>query len=348
MRYSLAEPILQDYAVTTLGLKPHKSASVLVVDDEPSMRSIISSSYSEQGYHVYEAASESEAIALCNSINPDLLVTDVRMPDGDGRTLVERVRSNASLDPIIFCMSSFRDMSAPEVYSRGIDQFFQKPVDLETLLSASTHFLSHRRKRTLRAATLAKGAQESLNMLLSCIKDYLVVLNERGTLLECSHSVNVLNGGNIASPSFSSLLADPNHFTYKIWPSIVSGETDVHTLILSANSKKPVVAEFVFTPGCWMGGSAIFALGRSVLPEESDDASNSTQINSQLTMQARLEMARNAASEARLQLHAIAGYASMLESATDGTREKRYIQSILKSVSSSQNHTTDILDLVSF
>ena len=329
----------------------YQQPSVVVVDDEPTIRSILSSSYADQGYQVYEASCEGEAIALCKKVTPDLLVTDVRMPNGDGRTLVEKVRSNEDLDPIIFCISSFRDMSQPEIFSRGIDQFFQKPVCLETLLNASHHFLSHRRKRRSHGMRNYVAAKESVSTLLTYLKDYLVVTDENGVILEHSDSFRKLRKENsqrsLKGRMFSTTISPSEYadFCRTEWPQIVNGEIETTSVCLETPSGETQCVEFLWTEGVWFGSKAFFALGRAQSKQSELEENLQKNCNYKIaTAQAKLEIIQNSATEIRLQLHAIAGYASMLESSAPGPREKRFVQSILKSTSTAHGNITDVID----
>jgi CheY-like chemotaxis protein len=320
---------------------------VLIVDDEPSMRALLVSAYAEIGYEVFEASSEQEALALCAQQKPHLLVTDVRMPEGDGRTLVEKIRNLPNVNPVIFCMSSFRDMTPPEVFNRGIDQFFPKPLCLETLLSASKHFLSRTEFR-LSTEMHNSPVPSALSELLQSLKDFLVVLGQDGIILECSHSFHKLHGVSPVGRLFSACLpnSETTHFMHDVWPNIANGSIESTLHNLRTPKTQNSIVEFQWTQGEWLGHKAILGLGKPA--ESASSAPENTlhkQIRNPKQIHAKMEMIHNAAMEARLQLHAIAGYASLLESKAPSTREHRFVQSILKNVSCTQNTLTDVIEL---
>ena len=70
-----------------------RQPSVLVVDDDPTFCAIMSEILKMYHVRVYTATSAEEALQLLTSITPDLILTDVMMPDVDGLTLVRQIRS---------------------------------------------------------------------------------------------------------------------------------------------------------------------------------------------------------------------------------------------------------------
>ena len=67
-------------------------ARLLVVDDEPNIRELLSASLRYAGFEVATAADGQQALALADSFRPDLLVLDVMMPGLDGYGVVRRLR----------------------------------------------------------------------------------------------------------------------------------------------------------------------------------------------------------------------------------------------------------------
>ena len=69
---------------------------VLVVDDEPQIRRFLSVSLGLHEYTVIEAQTGNEAIRLCTTAQPDLVILDLGLPDMDGREVLSRPRMVAS------------------------------------------------------------------------------------------------------------------------------------------------------------------------------------------------------------------------------------------------------------
>ena len=111
--------------------------NVLVVDDEDLVRRLARRMLTDAGYHVVEAAHGREALEIVARGDPaiDLVVTDVVMPDIDGRELGLRLGRNAPRLPIAY-ISAF---SASDIFHRGSPRpeapFLQKPFNAVQLVA---------------------------------------------------------------------------------------------------------------------------------------------------------------------------------------------------------------------
>src|SRR3712207_1617411 len=77
-------------------------ARLLVVDDEPNIRELLSASLRYAGFEVETAADGQQALAMATSFRPDLLVLDVMMPGLDGFGVVRRLRESGRHTPVLF------------------------------------------------------------------------------------------------------------------------------------------------------------------------------------------------------------------------------------------------------
>jgi DNA-binding response OmpR family regulator len=106
--------------------------SVLVADDDPAMRSLVSDELKEEGYRVLQVADGNAALECVGQASPDLIVTDLRMPQG-GMELVARLRASAPSTPIVL-MTAFGDKATESLaYKWGVSAFFNKPVRMAKL-----------------------------------------------------------------------------------------------------------------------------------------------------------------------------------------------------------------------
>jgi CheY-like chemotaxis protein len=109
---------------------------VMVVDDDPAIRSYLTQIMEHEGYQVAQAENGRRALDLAQEKRPDLITMDLRMPDMDGRTAIASLRADVGLRQIPIIVISVH----PERERAGGDAFFEKPVDEEDLL-ASTRLL---------------------------------------------------------------------------------------------------------------------------------------------------------------------------------------------------------------
>jgi two-component system, NtrC family, response regulator HydG len=109
---------------------PHK---VLVVDDEPTARSALSSFLSSLGYSVEVAADGAAAWQQIAESVPELVVTDLDMPNMNGIGLLQAVRDKHGSLPVIVVTSAAELQPAVEAMRAGATDYLQKPVDLDEL-----------------------------------------------------------------------------------------------------------------------------------------------------------------------------------------------------------------------
>ena len=109
------------------------NARVLVVDDEPSVREMVSDALSLAGYSCQIAADGFEAIQILKREKFDLLVSDVNMPKISGYELVERLRANGNSIPVIFLTARLEKPDVAKGFRLGADDYIGKPFSLEEL-----------------------------------------------------------------------------------------------------------------------------------------------------------------------------------------------------------------------
>jgi DNA-binding response OmpR family regulator len=110
---------------------------VLIVDDEPDLREILAEELQDQGFEVMQASSGSEAWDLLKTIRFEIVVSDIRMPHGDGLTLLKNIRSGTlEKPPIVFLLSGFSDLNESEAQEIGARNIFAKPFQLRTITTA--------------------------------------------------------------------------------------------------------------------------------------------------------------------------------------------------------------------
>jgi two-component system OmpR family response regulator len=125
------------------GLEP---ARVLVVDDEATIRDLLSGSLRFAGFEVVTAASGAEAVRAAACYRPDLILLDVMMPDGDGFEVARRLGAGPRGMPVVFLTA--RDEVADRVagLNLGADDYVTKPFSLDEVLARVRAVLSRTRQ----------------------------------------------------------------------------------------------------------------------------------------------------------------------------------------------------------
>ncbi|MGN9908501.1 response regulator transcription factor [Phytohabitans sp. LJ34] len=110
-------------------------ARLLVVDDEPTLRELLSATLRFAGFTVASAATGAEALTAAARQAPDLVLLDIMLPDMEGFDVVRRLRERGRPVPVLFLTA--RD--APEDKINGLtlggDDYVTKPFDLEELIA---------------------------------------------------------------------------------------------------------------------------------------------------------------------------------------------------------------------
>ena len=109
-------------------------ACVLIVEDEFLVRMILSEYLRDAGYQVIEACDADEALVLMESIVPDLIISDVRMPGSiDGLGLLKVIRKTRPTLPVIITSAHLQPTLA---LASGATQFLPKPYSQEAVVKA--------------------------------------------------------------------------------------------------------------------------------------------------------------------------------------------------------------------
>jgi len=109
---------------------------IIVVDDEPKQRSILNTILTKEGYNVYEASNGKEALNIIKQRNPEIVLTDLKMPDMDGIQLLKGIKDlKITPEPMVLLMTAYGSIaSAVEAIKNGAFDYLTKPLDKETLL----------------------------------------------------------------------------------------------------------------------------------------------------------------------------------------------------------------------
>ncbi|KAA0950473.1 MULTISPECIES: LytTR family DNA-binding domain-containing protein [unclassified Pseudomonas] len=135
--------------------------NVLIVDDEPQARERLSRMVSEiEGYSVLEpsASNGDEALVLIDSLKPDVVLLDIRMPGLDGLQVAARLSERESAPNVVFCAAE--DEFPLEALQTSEVSFLAKPVRAEDLLKA---LKKAERPNRVQLAALTQPAAQSGN-----------------------------------------------------------------------------------------------------------------------------------------------------------------------------------------
>lgn len=110
---------------------PPIAPSILVVDDEPDLRTLYELTLLREGYRVETAENLSEAFALLNERRFDALITDMRLPDGLGMALIQYIKAQHREERCVVITAYGSAENAVESLKAGAFDYLTKPVDLK-------------------------------------------------------------------------------------------------------------------------------------------------------------------------------------------------------------------------
>lgn len=126
---------------------------VLVVEDDPSIRNLITTTLKTNDCIYLVAVNGDEALLEASTHNPDIILLDLGLPDMDGVDVIRKVRSWSNM-PIIVISARSEDHDKIEALDAGADDYLTKPFSIEELLARL-------RVTQRRIAYMASGAQKT-------------------------------------------------------------------------------------------------------------------------------------------------------------------------------------------
>ena len=116
---------------------------ILVTDDEPNIVRLIQVNLERQGFQVETANNGAQALEKIRANRPDLLVSDVMMPEMDGFELLSNIRRDPALEnlPVIMLTAKAQDRDVLEGYTRGADMYLTKPFNPIELVTFAKRLL---------------------------------------------------------------------------------------------------------------------------------------------------------------------------------------------------------------
>ena len=135
-------------------MAPHPS--ILIVDDEQQIRSLLSITFTRAGFEVSTASSGRDAVGCCSTQTFDVVLSDVRMPEISGIDLLRQLRALKIGLPVIVITGHADVPLAVEAMKIGAADFIEKPFDDDVLLAAVRSALNQQDHESQRSAERAE------------------------------------------------------------------------------------------------------------------------------------------------------------------------------------------------
>lgn len=136
LRKSLEEYVVSQDVTSEVGGKERKDGHrLLIVDDDRSMRLALKNVFVAEDYQIEEAGNGMQAISMCQRSMPDLVLMDAMMPEVDGFTACERIRSlpGGTDTPVLMITALDNEESIVKAFASGATDFIPKPIHFAVL-----------------------------------------------------------------------------------------------------------------------------------------------------------------------------------------------------------------------
>jgi len=111
------------------------SSKILIVEDSADAREMLALLFDMEGYNVATAEDGREGLMRASADSPDLIVTDIQMPNIDGTEMIRRLRAQPSCSRVpIIVMTAYGSEIAARAVQSGANRALTKPVDYDLLL----------------------------------------------------------------------------------------------------------------------------------------------------------------------------------------------------------------------
>lgn len=185
---------------------------ILIVDDNPNVLKLLNISLSKADYTIVEAENGEVAFEVANKEIPDLIISDIMMPQMDGIELCWMIRENSKVPLVPFIFLTSFDDSEMEIrgFRAGADEYLNKPIDRKELLERVSDLLD----RTQKLKTI-ENKTESKKAFAGDLKDLSIVelvqmlnLNKKSGVLKINSTVKgeiYLKGGQLIGAKCGNL-----------------------------------------------------------------------------------------------------------------------------------------------
>ena len=142
-------------------------AKIIIIDDDESTRETLSSYLNELNYDTYSAEGGIKGIEMVKKINPDLVISDINMPDMNGLEVLKAIKSFDEFIQVII-ITAFDDMeSTIASMQKGAYDYLEKPVDINRLKISIQRSLENRAlSKRLESIEPQKNIEYELNNTL--------------------------------------------------------------------------------------------------------------------------------------------------------------------------------------
>jgi DNA-binding NarL/FixJ family response regulator len=157
------------------------TGQLLLVDDEPGLRQAVQAYLEDSGFTVHVASNATDGWNLLQKITPDLVISDIMMPQVDGYQFLKQLRDDPRYQslPVIFLTARGMTSDRIQGYKAGCDAYLSKPFDPDELVAIVESLLE---RRSVAAKPTTEGETPDIADMARQIAEIRGILMQRGAI----------------------------------------------------------------------------------------------------------------------------------------------------------------------
>lgn len=166
------------------------SAQLLLVDDEPGLREAVKDYLQESGFNVQVASNAREGWDLMQQNTPDLVISDIMMPQVDGYQFLKQLRDDPRFKalPVIFLTAKGMTSDRIQGYQARCDAYLPKPFDPDELVAIVENLLD---RRTTTAGITQEGETPDITELANQIAQIKALLTQKSAIAQSPSPIKI-------------------------------------------------------------------------------------------------------------------------------------------------------------
>ena len=110
--------------------------TLLIVDDDETLLNALVQDFKRKGFNVLSSKSGKQGFEILKSNKVHLVISDVRMPNGDGMSLLKDIMANDRINPTVILVTGHSDVTEEEALEEGAKEIIAKPFDRIELMNS--------------------------------------------------------------------------------------------------------------------------------------------------------------------------------------------------------------------
>ncbi|MBE9138783.1 response regulator transcription factor [Nodosilinea sp. LEGE 07088] len=165
-----------------------QSGNILLVDDEPGLREAVQAYLEDSGFTVRPASNAKEGWDLLQQETPDVLISDIMMPQVDGYAFLAQVRDDIRFKGLPVLFLTARGMTSDRIqgYNSGCDAYLSKPFDPEELVAIVTSLMERRA-----AQTIDSGDVPDIAVMARQLEEIKAMLSQKGGIAKVTSDIRI-------------------------------------------------------------------------------------------------------------------------------------------------------------